>query len=154
MANVKDETGETIVFIIKYIDLKMATCSDIDVDTVIEQVARAHGRRLVGDVPARMPHRAADGVTAIPVSRGEYVIVDDEDACDLRDYTWHLSGGQAARSYWSADHGKSRKYYLARELLRVEEPGLAVLFLNGDPLDCRRENLAVVPRVGGTRSRE
>lgn len=74
------------------------------------------------------------------------VLVDPDIHARLADYTWYaLSDGNAARIRPRTGKGARRANQTKRVLLHREimnEPaGLHVGFINGDPKDCRRQNL-------------
>lgn len=90
--------------------------------------------------------------TAIPLTKGQFAIVDDEDA-DLAQLKWcaalgktYANGGQftARRSvrinkkgYWMLMH----RVILSRKMERSLAANELVDHINGDPLDNRRSNL-------------
>lgn len=76
----------------------------------------------------------------VPLSRGFHAVVDRDDLPTVAVHTWHIaSNGQAATNVRKPD-GSWVKVYMARLLLEPEARQW-VRFLNGDKLDCRRNNL-------------
>lgn len=78
----------------------------------------------------------------IPLTKGKYAIVDDEDHELLSDFKWHYNSavGYAVRSAF--ENGKHKKVYMHRSLIEAE--GLQVDHINRDKLDNRKENLRAV----------
>lgn len=84
----------------------------------------------------------------IPLSQGLEAIIDDCDAAFAK-VKWHAH--KAHRGTWYARRtkkkdGRKTVLYLHREILGVSRDGFGVQVdhVNGDGLDCRRENLRVV----------
>lgn len=72
----------------------------------------------------------------IPLTRGRFAIVDDEDYNRIASFKWHyMNTGYAATTY---DQG--RKTYLHRFVIKAKD-GEQVDHVNMDKLDCRKENL-------------
>jgi hypothetical protein len=77
---------------------------------------------------------------AIELTRGQVVIVDDQDFLELAQYRWCYSTvGYAVRRKKMPD-GKSKVVYMHREIMNPEK-GMEVDHVNGQKLDCRRDNL-------------
>jgi hypothetical protein len=75
---------------------------------------------------------------SIPLTRGRFAIVDDEDAARVMDFTWHyMNNGYAGTTY---DQG--RKIYLHRFVMGAKR-GEQVDHINMNKLDCRKENLRI-----------
>src|ERR1043165_1625319 len=85
----------------------------------------------------------------IPLSQGQFAIVDDEDFPLLADFRWSYhaerNGGQGYAVRNGKVDGKRRLIYMQRELM-IPQPGYEVIFLNFDRLDCRRANLKIVKK--------
>jgi hypothetical protein len=83
----------------------------------------------------------------IPLSQGQFALVDDEDFPLLNDFKWCYRPERDAKQGYAVRHrkvnGKDRLCYLHREILPAP-PGHEVIFLNHDRLDCRRANLKFV----------
>jgi hypothetical protein len=81
----------------------------------------------------------------IPLTQGQYAIVDDQDFDWLMQYKWHANWDtgahqfRARRSQWI--NGKIQKLFMHRQLLGF--PNIDVDHVNGDPLDNRRSNLRI-----------
>jgi HNH endonuclease len=82
----------------------------------------------------------------LPLTQGYLAMVADEDYERLRQYKWRLSKNQENKLYakraFSQD-GWVRQVYLHHEVLGMISPprGYVVDHINGNGLDCRRENL-------------
>lgn len=81
----------------------------------------------------------------IPLSRGLFAVVDDEDYERLACFKWHASAqpGGLFRAARDAPRPHRHKILMAREILGVSQDAVVVDHRNGDPLDNRRENLRV-----------
>lgn len=90
----------------------------------------------------------------LPISRGLSVLVDDLDYMRASAYRWSAfpcSGGRrfrARRQYLVPETGRKVTVSLAHFILGADPNMDAVRHLNGDTLDCRRENLAATNRRG------
>lgn len=82
----------------------------------------------------------------IPLTRGASVKVDDEDYVRLKIYSWCLGqGGYAVRGGLKSDNQIKRKNIrIHRQILDCLDSSLEVDHINGDRLDCRKENLRLV----------
>jgi hypothetical protein len=85
----------------------------------------------------------------IELSQSQVVLVDDADFTVHSQYRWCYRAERAGRQGYAVRHvtaeGKDRLAYLHREIMQPP-PGMEVIFLNHDTLDCRRENLRVVSK--------
>lgn len=81
---------------------------------------------------------------AIPLTKGKYALVSDEDYERVSQFKWtalHSSDGHIWYAYRQPTvNGKRKNVYLHRFVLN-EPDGHLVDHINGDGLDCRRENL-------------
>ncbi|MCE7073705.1 HNH endonuclease [Dyadobacter sp. CY327] len=77
----------------------------------------------------------------IPLTRGQFVTVDNEDFDFLNQWKWYVTAcGYAARHDYS---NKQKKQIMMHHLLVAREPGMHTDHINRDRLDNRRENLRV-----------
>ena len=81
---------------------------------------------------------------------GHVVLIDDEDEEIVREHHWYANVKNEGRIVYA--YCDKLKMKLGRFLLRPE-PHLRVIYLNGNALDCRRENLSVVEHFKSTRHR-
>lgn len=80
----------------------------------------------------------------IPLTKGKYALVDDEDFEALNRHKWYYSQGYAMRDEWL---GSSKKKHLQMHRVIMDTPaGNDTDHLNRDKLDNRRENLRVCTR--------
>lgn len=87
----------------------------------------------------------------IPLTRGQYVLVDERDYESLARYRWHCTAnGYAARTVIKRKRKKT--IYMHRELLKAPAR-LQVDHCNQDKLDNRRENLRLVTAQQNTMNR-
>jgi hypothetical protein len=78
----------------------------------------------------------------IPLTRGYAALVDDSDYDLVRQSKWLYVGSGYAGRFVTID-GKKKLLYLHRFLLNAQ-PDQRIDHINGDRLDCRRENLRLV----------
>jgi hypothetical protein len=89
----------------------------------------------------------ADGTVLIPLTRGQFAIIDAEDADRLVQYKWSVSTvGYALRFRRKSDVPGSTTVWLHREILPDVPDELEVDHINGNKLDCRRANLRPATR--------
>jgi len=72
----------------------------------------------------------------VPLSSGEYALVDEADYWRVAEHSWWLSNGRAETNLCGT------KVYMHRYIM-LPDPALVVDHANGDPLDNRRRNLRV-----------
>jgi hypothetical protein len=79
----------------------------------------------------------------IPLSRGLFALIDDEDAA-LAEFKWSAQGG-GGRIMYAARNARqpdgTRKNVRLHRLIMGAPPDMFVDHINGDGLDCRRANL-------------
>ena len=79
----------------------------------------------------------------IPISRGAFALVDDEDYEDLKRYHWSYHGnGYAARGF--RKDGKLIILKMHQAILGNAPDGYVIDHINGNKLDNRRSNLRFV----------
>jgi hypothetical protein len=89
----------------------------------------------------------------IPLTKGKYALVDDEDLEELNQYSWSLSGnGYAHRSSKSGEFSSYRPVRMHRHILGAGK-GQVVDHINGDGLDNRRQNLRLCQTKDNVRNR-
>lgn len=76
----------------------------------------------------------------IPLTKGKFVLVDDEDFNFVSSYKWKCSCGYAKRAV--TINKKKTTISLHRELIGAKE-GEKVVFKDHDPLNCCKGNLLV-----------
>src|ERR1700677_203384 len=84
----------------------------------------------------------------IKLTQGKIAVLDDDDYERLRNFKWFYRGERNGNLGYAVRHGKkpidpTGTVYLHREVMKPE-PGLEVIFLNHDRLDCRKANLRAV----------
>lgn len=84
----------------------------------------------------------------IQLTQGKIAILDDEDYARLKHFKWFYRGERNGGPGYCCRHGKrpidpTGTVYLHRAVINPE-PGLEVIFLNHDRLDCRKANLRAV----------
>ena len=83
----------------------------------------------------------------IELSKGQKVIVDDEDYFYLSRFTWHAS--KKGKNYYAArslDAGSRNRVFVHMPSFLISIPSAhKVLHRNGNTLDNRKENLVAVP---------
>lgn len=88
----------------------------------------------------------------IPLTRGYTALVDDSDYALLSQRKWLYVGSGYAGRFVTCD-GHKTLLYLHRHLLNAQ-PDQRVDHINGDRLDCRRENLRLVTRNQNQQNRK
>lgn len=79
----------------------------------------------------------------IPLTKGRFAIVDSEDFEWLNQWKWQFDHGYATRRQWIAGgKGRGIKIYLHR-LIMNNPINDRVDHIDGNRLDCRRENLRI-----------
>ena len=88
----------------------------------------------------------------IQTTKGQSVLVDDEDFAWLSQFSWsaHRKGYAVRYGYDAA--GKYHQFWMHREILRAPEDKI-VDHINGDPSDNRRANLRLATDAENSRNR-
>ena len=79
---------------------------------------------------------------------GEVALIDDEDWCGVRLYSWHLSGGYVVsclNPVWQHQHGTTVR--LHRFVLRLPNDTRVVDHINRNVLDNRKCNLRITNKT-------
>lgn len=80
------------------------------------------------------------GVLRIPLTQGQYAIIDATDLGIVRPYTWSVNG-RYAQGY------RGNTVIRMHRLIMGDPKGMVVDHINGDGLDNRRSNLRVATRA-------
>lgn len=83
----------------------------------------------------------------IHLTHGKVALVSPEDYARFKHRRWYLQSGDGGRQYAACairENGKKRTVLLQREILGPLRRLDWTLFLNGDTLDCRRENIMAI----------
>lgn len=90
----------------------------------------------------------------IPLSRGLFVLVDDEDYEEMNKFKWFACPNKhlfyAARN--GLVKGKRRVVYMHRQLLGILESSMVTDHINGNSLDNTRSNLRVCTQAENVRN--
>jgi hypothetical protein len=78
----------------------------------------------------------------IPLTKGKFAIVDDEDFERLCNYKWVISDGYAVTSFRNENGEYKQNLRMHRMILDVQE-GKVIDHINGDRIDNRKENLRI-----------
>lgn len=105
--------------------------------TVALKALRGHAPELV------------DGAVRIPLTKGQFALVDVEDL--ERVGAWRWSATLNCGQWYAVRVADGKRIYLHRFLL--DNPDGIVDHINGDPLDCRSDNLRVVDARGNAANR-
>jgi len=77
----------------------------------------------------------------IPLTRGKFALVDDEDAELFFDQKWQASrGNQKSEKFYATRQIKRKTIYMHRIVIKAP-PGVLVDHINNDGLDNRKSNL-------------
>lgn len=88
----------------------------------------------------------------IPLTRGKFAIVDDEDYEALSQYKWACTQhGYARRAVTKEEGGCNRKVYMHRQISRALEHEI-VDHISGDKLDNRRQNIRICTKAENARN--
>ena len=83
-----------------------------------------------------------DGMKVIPLTKGKYAIVDDEDYERLNEWKWHFNNGYAKRGIWDGKRKKVNHVIMHRLIINAPL-NCFVDHKNHDRLDNRKCNLRV-----------
>lgn len=87
----------------------------------------------------------------VPLSKGKFAIVDDDDFDRVSEFKWSFTGnGYAIRGIGSR---KNRKYQLLHRFIMGDPTG-HIDHINGDGLDCRKSNMRVVTHAQNLRNQK
>jgi hypothetical protein len=110
---------------------------------------RARREPAVWTEPPEPPN---DAVRYIPLTRGQYAIVDAADFEWLSRYKWHAAPRDAAGGFYARRHEKGRNVWMHREIMNAPE-GMVVDHIDGNGLNDRRCNLRLCTRTQNGRNR-
>jgi hypothetical protein len=86
----------------------------------------------------------------VELSQNKVALLDDQDHAMLSSFNWFYRGERHGGPGYAIRHEKvGKKYrtvYMHRQVMSPVPPECEVVFLNGDRLDCRRQNLRVVSK--------
>lgn len=88
-------------------------------------------------------------VIKVPLTKGEYALIDDDDLEIINKYKWHCTSHGYASSVIPGD--SKRLQYMHRFLLNAPE-GMSVDHINHNKLDNRRKNLRICTHKENTRN--
>jgi hypothetical protein len=81
-------------------------------------------------------------VKTIQLEHGKVALLDDEDFERLSTINWHAKPPVKDGYAWYArGNTKNRTVWLHREVLLITDPAIHVDHINGNGLDCRKDNL-------------
>lgn len=90
---------------------------------------------------------------SIPLTRGKFAIVDDEDFEELSKHKWYCSiAGYAIRSIY-VGRKQQTKIWMHREIIHTP-PDMQTDHINGNRLDNRRGNLRICTSCGNSKNRK
>jgi hypothetical protein len=92
---------------------------------------------------------------SLPLYGGQTALVDQDDYDRLHAFKWYYRPERSGNQGCAMRHvrnaaGKVTTQYLSRDVMNPP-PGMEIIFLNHDRLDCRKENLKVVDRAHAQR---
>lgn len=79
----------------------------------------------------------------IPLTRGKFALVDDDDYEELSKYKWRITSNGYALHTGPRDKDRKRKTFLMHRLIMDTPLGLCTDHKNGNKLDNRKENLRI-----------
>jgi len=103
-------------------------------------------------------NQALDDPLKIPLTQGEFALVDADDYEELSKYKWYCEVHSKKNGYKSARrtqtyNGKDIKISMHRLIMNCST-GWEVDHINGNPLDNRKSNLRIVSRSENMRNRK
>jgi hypothetical protein len=110
---------------------------------------RARREPAVWTEPPEPPN---DEIRYIPLTRGQYAIVDAADFEWLSRYKWHAAPRDAKGGFYARRHEKGRGIWMHREIMKAPE-GLVVDHIDNNGLNDRRCNLRLCTRTQNGRNR-
>lgn len=87
-----------------------------------------------------MPQFNASPGIVVPLTRGKFALIDEDDAQRVLAFKWHYNGGYAMRARRASEPPLPRSISMHRWVLEAPM-GEMVDHINGDPLDNRKSNL-------------
>lgn len=102
--------------------------------------------RCIKNRPTEEP-KPVPGKRFVPISDGRWVMVSDADYPSVSAHLWFPSGNSSKRrGMYFATNIDNKVVHLHRFIMDPS-PGLVVDHINGDNLDCSRENMRLVSAV-------
>lgn len=90
--------------------------------------------------------RFSSRIKFIPLSRGQFAIVDEEDFEFVNKWKWYFSSKGYAIRFGPRNRKNKRKIFLMHRLLMNNPDGYEVDHANGDKTDNRKSNLRIATR--------
>lgn len=82
-------------------------------------------------------------IRIIPLTRGYFTFVDEEDYDDLAQFNWHVhSSGYARRNVWVSSQRRGSNEFMHRRIMECPE-GKEIDHINNNKLDNTRANLRI-----------
>lgn len=78
----------------------------------------------------------------LELTQGQFALVDDEDFDELNRYSWSAFYSPLSKTYYAKRKREGRSVVLQRQIMKAKKRQ-RVDAINGDTLDCRKENLRV-----------
>ena len=94
-------------------------------------------------------------VYRVPLTKGQFAIIDIEDYDIVSKHTWHASFAKSNDSYYAKTNiriNDKQKSLSMHKLLMNTEKGMVVDHINGNTLDNRRCNLRVCTQAGNAKN--
>lgn len=84
----------------------------------------------------------------IKLVQNKFTIVDDEDYENLSQYTWLIKNVYCSSKVYrigvNLQMNKLKMFFLHREIMKISDPAIQVIHLNGDYLDNQKKNLHII----------
>lgn len=98
--------------------------------------------------------RNADGAVVVPLTQGQFALIDPEDEERVRQYKWFAIRDVNKRGcFYARAKIEGRAVPLHRFILEVQDPKVIVDHKDHNTLNCRRDNLRQVDRFQSAQNR-
>ena len=112
-----------------------------------------HSRRADRRVPDRcFTFHGRIEMTRVPLHRGGIAIVDDDDAARVNEFQWRLHIDKGTNSYAFARNTVKAGYSNLHRFILKAERGQIVDHIDGNGLNCTRENMRICDAKGNRRN--
>lgn len=116
-------------------------------------------RYCATELPTHINYRTGYQMRQIPLTQGQFALVDDHDYEQLNKFNWYADWDAKVRggSFYVARgvkvDGKRKTIYMHREIVGAQK-GQMVDHINGNTLDNRRSNLRLATNAENQRNRK
>ena len=99
-------------------------------------------------VPKRSPiHVIGPSIAYVPLTRGQYALVDSDLADDLSRFNWTATWSRTSDNFRPQRVANGKGIGIHRQIMSVSDPQILVDHKNRNPLDNRRANLRLANKT-------